>query len=100
MLANLEKTRGFIYSSRVLLALVNTGMRREDAYAIVQRASMHMWDDIQRARPGPTLREALEADPEFATAGIPADEIDAIFDPRAFLARVGVVFERLRGRRA
>ena len=52
MLANLEKTRGLIYSSRVLLALVGTGMLREDAYAIVQRASMRVWDDIQQAPPG------------------------------------------------
>ncbi len=95
MLANLEKTRGLIYSSRVLLALVGTGMLRDDAYSIVQRASTQVWDDIQQARPGPTLREALEADSDFTAAGVPAEELDAAFDPRAFLARVGVVFERL-----
>jgi adenylosuccinate lyase len=92
MLANLEKTRGLIYSSRVLLALVGAGMSREDAYAIVQRASMHVWDDIQQARSGPSLREVLEADPE---CGLCAEEYDVIFDPWGFLARVGVVFERL-----
>jgi adenylosuccinate lyase len=92
MLANLEKTRGLIYSSRVLLALVGAGMSREDAYAIVQRASMRVWDDIQQARPGPGLREMLEADPK---CGLCAEEYDIIFDPHGFLARVGVVFERL-----
>ncbi len=92
MLANLEKTRGLIYSSRVLLALVSAGMKREDAYAVVQRNAMAVWDDIQNARSGPSFRERLEADPEFP---ICSEELDAIFDPRGFLSRVDVVFERL-----
>jgi len=94
MRANLEATRGLIYSSRVLLALVSAGMLREDAYAIVQRNAMQVWDDIQNARSGPDFRERLEADPEFP---ICAEELDVIFEPRAFLARAGVVFERLEG---
>jgi adenylosuccinate lyase len=92
MQANLDKTRGLIYSSRVLLALVSAGMKREDAYAIVQRNAMEVWEDIQSARTGPSYRERLEADDEFP---ICAEELDAIFDPRGFLARVDVVFERL-----
>ncbi|MDP2183728.1 MAG: adenylosuccinate lyase, partial [Actinomycetota bacterium] len=92
MMANLEATRGLIYSSRVLLALVSAGMLREDAYAIVQRSAMAVWDDIQNARSGPSYRERLEADPEFP---ICAEELDAIFDPRGFLSRVDVLFERL-----
>ncbi len=92
MRANLEATRGLIYSSRVLLALVDTGITREDAYAIVQRNAMRVWDDIQQARSGPTYREALESDPECTLS---AAQLDELFDPRAFLSRVGVVFERL-----
>jgi adenylosuccinate lyase len=94
MLANLEATRGLIYSSRVLLALVSAGIMREDAYTIVQRNAMQVWDDIQNARTGPSFRERLDADPEFP---ICAEELDAIFEPRAFLTRVGVVFDRLGG---
>jgi len=94
MRANLEATRGLIYSSRVLLALVSAGMKREDAYAIVQRNAMAVWDDLQHARPGPSYRERLEADPEFP---ICAEELDAIFDPWGFLGRVDVLFERLEG---
>ena len=94
MLANLDRTRGLIYSSRVLLALVDHGMLREDAYTVVQRNAMKVWDDLQQARPGLSYREQLEADPE-AAALLPAAELDAIFDPWAFLARVGVLFERL-----
>jgi adenylosuccinate lyase len=92
MRANLEKTRGLIYSSRVLLALVGAGMSREDAYTVVQRNAMRVWDDIQQARVGPAFRECLEADPEF---GICAEELDAIFEPRAFLGHVDVIFQRL-----
>ena len=92
MRANLEKTRGLIYSSRVLLELVDAGMKREDAYLVVQRNAMQVWDDIQHAREGRSYREALEADTECV---LTAAQLDAIFDPHAFLARAGVVFERV-----
>jgi adenylosuccinate lyase len=94
MLANLEKTRGLIYSSRVLLALVDAGASREDAYAVVQRNAMNVWDDLQQARGGKTFREQLEADPE-TTLLLSDEALDACFDPQAFLARGGVVFDRL-----
>jgi adenylosuccinate lyase len=89
----LESTRGLIYSSRVLLALVDAGMLREDAYAIVQRNAMAVWDDIQQAREGAGFRERLEAD---ATCPLAA-ESGRHLRPRAFLARSGVLFERLEG---
>lgn len=92
MRANLDRTRGLIYSSRVLLELVDTGMLREDAYVVVQRNAMLVWDDIQKAVDGPSYRERLEADPEVA---LTPEQLDAIFDPWAFLSRVGVVFDRL-----
>lgn len=92
MRANLEKTRGLIFSSRVLLGLVDAGMKRDDAYLVVQRNAMRVWDDIQHARKGPGFREALEADPECVLG---ARELDEIFDPYAFLERAGVIFDRL-----
>ena len=92
MMANLESTRGLIYSSKVLLALVDTGLTREEAYQIVQRNSMEVWDDVQQARPGLTLCEKLEADPDCTIGG---EKLDEIFDPRNFLTRVDVVFEKL-----
>jgi len=94
MLANLDRTRGLIYSSRVLLALVDTGMSREDAYAIVQRASMKCWADIQQAEPGPRFRDYLEDEEDFP---LTFEQLEKIFDPWAFLARSGVLFERLEG---
>ena len=92
MRANLEATRGLIYSSRVLLALVDTGITREAAYAIVQRNAMQVWDDIQQARSGASYRELLEVDPECTLS---AERLDEVFDPQAFLSRVGVLFDRV-----
>ena len=92
MEANLNRTRGLIYSSKVLLALVDTGITREAAYAIVQRNSMQVWEDVQQARAGKTLRERLEDDAECT---LTPKQLDAIFDPWSFLGRIDVVFDRL-----
>ena len=92
MMANLNKTRGLIFSSKVLLALVNTGMTREDAYVIVQRNAMDTWHDVQQAVDGPSYRERLEADPDCP---LDAATLDTIFDPWDFLGRIDVVFKRL-----
>lgn len=92
MLANLHKTRGLIFSSKVLLALVNTGITREDAYVIVQRNAMATWHDVQMAQPGPSYRERLEQDEECTLS---SEQLDAIFDPWEFLHRKDEVFKRL-----
>jgi len=81
MRANLEATGGLVYSSRVLLRLVEEGMARDDAYAVVQRAAMRTWET------GTGFRETLAE--EGVT--VPADA----FDPAGFLARHHVVRERL-----
>lgn len=94
MIHNLERTRGLIFSSKVLLALVDAGLSREDAYVIVQCNAMKVWEDIQNAVAGPTYRERLEADEE-AAALLSAEKLDEIFDPWDFLTRKDVVFERL-----
>ena len=93
MMANLNKTRGLIYSSKVLLHLVDTGITREDAYKIVQENAMATWREVQQCEPGTTFRQKIEADPRCGKLR-PA-ELDAIFDPRSFLTRTGVVFDRL-----
>ena len=89
---NLNRTRGLIFSSKVLLALVDTGITREAAYTIVQRNAMAVWEDIQQAVNGPTYRERLEADPECTLS---AEKLDEIFNPWDFLTRIQAVFERL-----
>lgn len=92
MLFNLNKTRGLIYSSKVLLALVDTGITREDAYKIVQENAMATWREVQRSEQGTSFREKLEAD-ERCT--LDAAALDNIFDPWAFLGNIDVVFKRL-----
>ena len=89
---NLWRTRGLIFSSKVILALVQTGITREDAYVIVQRNAMKVWEDIQNAVDGPSYRERLEEDPECT---LTAEQLDDIFDPWAFLTRKDALFARL-----
>ncbi|MCL2807537.1 MAG: adenylosuccinate lyase [Coriobacteriia bacterium] len=95
MLANLKRTRGLIYSSKVLLALVDAGITREEAYDIVQRNALVVWDDIQQARSGLDYRGRLEADSR-AAALLNSETLDAIFEPRSFLGRMPILFERLQ----
>jgi adenylosuccinate lyase len=86
MASNLEATRGLVFSQAVLLALVDHGLARDDAYRIVQGHAMTAWDS------GQDLRDLLAADPSIGLSG---EELDACFS----LERVGdsaeVVFERL-----
>ncbi len=96
---NLWRTRGLIFSSKVLLALVEAGMTREDAYVVVQRNAMQVWEDIQNAVDGPTFKERVLADEQVQSlldeGSITREQVDAIFDPQAFLTRIDIVFDRL-----
>jgi len=89
MRANLESTGGLIYTSSILLALVDSGMSREDAYELVQAAAMITWQT------GTPLRETLRA--EAAARGRTLDEaaLDEVCRPERYVARLGPVFERL-----
>ena len=89
MRANLEQTRGLIYSSAVLLDLVAGGMSREDAYALVQAAAMDCWDS------GTPFVQALRE--HAAQRGQRLDEarLDEACRPERYVARLGPVFERL-----
>ncbi len=96
---NLWRTRGLIFSSKMLLALVEAGMTREDAYVVVQRNAMEVWEDIQNAVEGLSFKDRILADDKvqelLAEGSLTEERVDAIFDPKAFLTRVGVVFDRL-----
>lgn len=92
MKANLNKTRGLIYSSKVLLALVDTGITREDAYKIVQENAMATWREVQQCVEGTSFKEKLEADERCTLS---ESQLTEIFDPWAFLGRIDVVFDRL-----
>jgi adenylosuccinate lyase len=89
MRANLEASGGLVGSSAALLALVDAGWSREEAYAAVQRAAMAAWE----GKGG--FRDLLLAEPGVAEAiGGPAG-LDAAIDPARFLVNAGPVFERL-----
>lgn len=87
MWANLERTKGLVYSQKVLLALVEKGMTREDAYQIVQRNAMKTWDGER------TFREYLIADPQF-TEWISKSELDELFRPEEYLRHVEKIYRR------
>jgi len=86
MEANLESTRGLVHSQAVLLALVETGMSRDDAYRIVQRSAMAAWEQ------GVGLRDLLAEDPDVV---LDDDTLASCFDPASVGASAAVVFERL-----
>ncbi len=88
MARNVEMTGGLVFSQRVLLALVDAGMDRQDAYKIVQRHALAAWDG------GPTFRDALRADPAVAAA-LPGDALDGLFDPWDQLRNVDATLVRL-----
>jgi len=82
MQANLDLTHGALYSQRALLALVESGLARDDAYRVVQANAQKAFDD------GVPFRDLLaEAAPDL--------DLDAVFDPGAFVAHAGEIVERL-----
>ncbi len=91
MRANLDLTRGLIYSSRILLALVDKGLDRQVAYKLVQRNAQKVWRNEDA---GAGLIAMLEADPAVM-AHITSEELEALADPQAYLAHVDTAFSRL-----
>lgn len=87
MMRNLELTSGLPYSQSVMLALVRTGMTREDAYRMVQRNAMRTW---QTRLP---LRQTLAEDAELM-GHITDQDLDGIFDPQRMLKNVDTIFRR------
>jgi adenylosuccinate lyase len=87
MRENMERSFGLMYSQRVLLRLVETGLPRQQAYEIVQRNAMRAW------RERTPFRALLAADPEVTARIGPAD-LDACFDPTWYLRNVDAIYKR------
>jgi adenylosuccinate lyase len=85
MRRNLESTHGLVFSHRLLLALVDAGLARDDAYRLVQTHALTAWEEDRE------FRELVGADPEIAERV----DLDAVFDLDATLRHVDTVFERL-----
>ena len=89
MLANLDASYGLVFSQPVLLALVQAGLTRDDAYRIVQGNAMQAWDE------GRDFRTLLEADDEVDNA-----VLDDAFDLRRSLRNLGHVLDQVDRHRA
>ena len=88
MKQNLELTQGLVYSGELLLALVAKNVTREDAYRLVQRNAMRVWDE------GGNFKEKVTSDPEIRKALGTAD-IDRVFDSERLLGNVDRIFQRV-----
>ncbi len=89
MRANLDLTGGLIYTSSVLLEVVESGLSREDAYALVQGAAMETWNT------GTPFRDTLRA--RAGAAGVTLDEarLDEICRPERYVEQLGPLFDRV-----
>ena len=90
MKANLDRLSGLYNSQRVLLALTQAGVSREDAYRLTQRNAMKTWED------GADFLEELKNDPDV-TAKLPVSEIEGLFDLDFHFKHVDTVFARVFG---
>jgi adenylosuccinate lyase len=88
MKKNLELTHGLVFSQRVMLALIEKGMGRQDAYKIVQRNAMKAWKGDRK------FITLLKADSEL-TAAVSEKELEEIFDYQYYLRHVDDIFKRL-----
>ena len=87
---NLNMMRGLVFSQRILLALTQAGISREDAYVISQRNAMKVWNE------GGTLLERMQADADV-TAKIKPKDLEALFDMSYHTKHVDTIFKRVFG---
>jgi adenylosuccinate lyase len=90
MQANMDRMGGLVHSQRVLLALTQAGLTRDDAYRLVQRNAMKVWESDGRVQ----LLDLLKADPEVTAALSPADLEDK-FDLGYHFKHVDTIFARV-----
>ena len=90
MARNLMASFGLFYSQRVLLALIEAGMDRQEAYVLVQRVAMACWEGRT------SFPDAVRADAAISAKLAPAS-LDALFDPSYYLAHEDLIFSRVFG---
>src|SRR5580704_15205498 len=88
MMENLDRTQGLVHSQRVMLALTQKGVSREDSYRLVQKNAMRTWNGEG------ALLDLLKADPEV-TKALSAKELEGLFDLDYHLAQVDTIFARV-----
>lgn len=92
MMANLERLGGLVFSQRVLLALTQAGVSREESYVLVQRNAMKVWDQLG----GTTFLDELRTDPDVI-AKLPQEDLSNIFDYSPYTAHCDTIFQRVFG---
>src|SRR5215213_8853097 len=92
MARNLHRMGGLVHSQRVLLALTQAGLSREESYSLVQRNAMQVWDSDGQL----SLLDLLKADPEVS-GRLTGDQLDALFDLDYHLKHVDAIFDRVFG---
>jgi len=90
MQENLDRTHGLVHSQRVMLALTQAGVSREDSYRMVQRNAMRAWNGEGN------LLDLLKADSDVAKA-LPVQQLEAMFDLGYHLKQVDTIFRRVFG---
>jgi adenylosuccinate lyase len=90
MRANVERLGGLVFSQKMLLALTQKGVSREDSYVIVQRNAMMVWDNLGSL----TFRDALLNDPDIQAQFTNA-ELDAIFDYGDYIRHADTILNRV-----
>ena len=88
MLKNLNLTNGLIFSQEVLLSLVQKGISREDAYKLVQKNAMQVWEQNK------DFKTLLKSDKDILNL-LTENEIDSLFDLNKVLININKVFKRL-----
>jgi len=92
MLKNLDRMGGLVHSQRVMLALTQAGLSREDSYALVQRNAMKVWESDGQL----SLLDLLKADADVSQR-LSTEELDALFDLDHHLKHVDTIFSRVFG---
>ena len=87
MMQNIESTYGVLFSQRVLLALVEKGMAREEAYGIVHEQAMQSWEV------GDDFRERMRSETQV-TERLSTEELETLFDYRYYVRHVDEIFQR------
>jgi adenylosuccinate lyase len=90
MQKNLDRMGGLIHSQRVLLALTQAGLSREDSYALVQRNAMKVWESDGAL----SLLDLLKGD-EQVTSRLSNEELEALFDLGYHFRRIDLIFDRV-----
>jgi adenylosuccinate lyase len=90
MIANLNLTKGVIFSQMVLLKLVEKGTSREDAYTVVQKNAMKSWEE------GIEFKELILKD-EWMMTYLARDDVESIFQSSNFLKQIDHIFTRVFG---